>query len=321
MGTNRTNSALPACGQTRTAGPGADPDPWSSRVRRCGRAWRPPTYAAVCLGVGTLYLHPAPATAQEAEPRPRRATLAYFGERIVQPGLRLGYEGAALFRQPHELLLAGNVAGFAVSGGYALMVLFEGGYRVTAPFGGFLDLRPGIGYTAAWIDNDGLTQVSNYFTLSGLGGIGYDFYRRLRVPISLMARSGVFWRAGTGPVEGVSYALDVGIAYQFGTGRPKPPTLPVSFPPPAEAPSNLDDPSALEGKPPEPPPLPPPPLYPGPPAGSLQTAPLAPLAPLPSATSPPSAPLAPLPPAPASLPTSLAPLPPAAPSSSTPPLR
>ena len=125
-------------------------------------------------------------------------------------------------------------------------------------------LALGIGYTAAWIDNGGLTQVSNYFTLSGLGGIGYDFYRRLRVPISLQARSGVFWRAGTGPVEGVSYALDVGIAYQFGTGRPKPPTLPVSFPPPAEAPSNLDDPSVVEGKPPEPPPLPPPPLYPGP---------------------------------------------------------
>jgi hypothetical protein len=238
--------------------------------------------------VGTLYLHAAPATAQEAEPKPRRVSLAYFGERIVQPGLRIGYEGAALFRQPHELLLAGNVAGFAVPGGYALTVLFEGGYRVTAPFGGFLDLRPGIGYTAAWIDNGGLTQVSNYFTLSGLGGIGYDFYRRLRVPISLMARSGVFWRAGTGPLEGVSYALDV---------RPKPPTLPVAFPPPAEAPPNLDDPSAPEGRPPEPPALPPPPLYPSPPAPSPQAAPSAPLAPLPPATPAPPVPLVPLPPA------------------------
>lgn len=307
MGTNRTNSTLPACGQTRTPAPGADPAPRSRAVRRGGRAGRPSTCAAVCLSLGALSLGVAPAVAQEAEPRPRRASLAYFGERVVQPGLRVGYEGAALFRQPHELLLAGNLAGFAVPGGYALMVLFEGGYRVTAPFGGFIDLRPGIGYTAAWIDNGGLTQVSNYFTLSGLGGIGYDFYRRLRVPISLQARSGVFWRAGTGPVEGVSYALDVGIAYQFGTGRPKPPTLPVSFPPPAEAPSNLDDPAVAEGKPPEPPPLPPPPLYPGPPVGSTQTAPPTPPAPLP--------PAAPSPPAP------LAPLPPAIPSSPAPPVR
>lgn len=314
MGTNRTNSAgtLPACGQTRTAGPGADPEPGSSTVWRGGSAWRPPTCAAVGLSLGALFLRAAPATAQEAEPKPRRATLAYFGERIVQPGLRLGYEGAALFRQPHELLLAGNVAGFAVFGGYALTVLFEGGYRVTAPFGGFLDLRPGIGYTAAWIDNGGLTQVSNYFTLSGLGGIGYDFYRRLRVPISLMARSGVFWRAGTGPVEGVSYALDVGIAYQFGTSRPKPPTLPVAFPPPAEAPPNLDDPSVPEGKPTEPPALPPPPLYPSPPSPSPQTASPAPPPPVPPA------PLAPLPP-PTSAP--LAPLPPATPAPLAPPAR
>ena len=258
-------------------------------ARRCGSAWRPSRCVAACLSLGALSLRAAPAPAQEVEPKPQRASLAYFGERIVQPGLRIGYEGAALFRQPHELLLAGNLAGFAVSGGYALTVLFEGGYRVTAPFGGFLDLRPGIGYTAAWIDNGGLTQVSNYFTLSGLGGVGYDFYRRLRVPISLMARSGVFWRAGTGPVEGVSYALDVGIAYQFGTSRPKPPTLPVALPPPAEAPPNLDDPAVPEGKPPEPPPLPPPPLYPSPPPPRPQAVPPAPL--------PPAPPAAPAPPA------------------------
>lgn len=212
------------------------------RKSRTYQAGAPPAsvriHAAVLLGV----MVPAAAAAQEADPKPQRATLAYFGERVTQPGVRIGYEGAALYRKPHELLLAGSIGGFAVTSGYALMVLFEGGYRVTAPFGGFLDLRPGIGYTAAWIDTGGLTNVSNYLTLSAMGGIGFDFFRRLRVPISVMARSGVLWRSGTGPVEGVSYALDVGIAYQFGTGRPRPPTLPVAFPPPAEAPANLDDP-------------------------------------------------------------------------------
>ena len=264
MATNRTNRAgtLPACGAARTLGAGLCP-----RARR--QRQRVAASAIACLSLSALGLTAATAMAQEAEPKPQRASLAYFGERIVQPGLRIGYEGAALFRQPHELLLSGNIAGFAVPSGYALTVLFEVGYRVTAPFGGFLDLRPGIGYTAAWIDTSGLTQVSNYFTLSGLGGVGYNFYRRLRVPISLMARSGVFWRTGTGPVDGASYVLDIGIAYQFGTSRPKPPSLPVTFPPPAEAPPNLDDPTVPEGKPAEPPPLPPPPLRPGPPAAPL----------------------------------------------------
>jgi hypothetical protein len=215
-------------------------------------------------------------SAQSEDPRPQRASLAYFGERALQPGARIGYEAAALFRQPHELLLAGNFGGFALPGGYGLMVLFEGGYRLTLPFGGFFDLRPGLGYTAAWIDGGGgLTTVSNYFTLSGLGGIGYDFFRRLRVPISIMARSGVLWRTGTGPIEGVSYALDVGISYQFGTSRPKSIPLPVNMPPAAEAPANLDDPlppgpPLAPLPPPAPttpasaPPLPPPPLYPSP---------------------------------------------------------
>lgn len=280
MAPNRTNRAgtLPACGAPQPSGPGGGPYPIRHALQRRRRVCAPWLAA---LSLGALSVTTATAQAQEAEPKPQRASLAYFGERIIQPGLRIGYEGAALFRQPHELVLAGNIAGFGVPSGYALTALFEVGYRVTAPFGGFLDLRPGIGYTAAWIDTGGLTQVSNYFTLSGLGGLGYDFYRLRRVPISLMARSGVFWRAGTGPVEGVSYVLDVGIAYQFGTGRPRPPSLPVTFPPPAEAPANLDDPTVPEGKPVEPPPLPPPPLYPSPPAAPLAPLPAAPLAPLP----------------------------------------
>lgn len=253
------------------------------RKRRIEQAGAPPhggIRAMVLLGV----LIPAAAAAQDPDPKPQRATLAYFGERVTQPGVRIGYEGAALYRSPHELLLAGNLGGFAVASGYALMVLFEGGYRVTAPFGGFLDLRPGIGYTAAWIDSGTVTNVSNYLTLSALGGIGFDFYRRLRAPVSLMARSGIIWRSGTGPVEGLSYVLDIGIAYQFGTGRPKPPILPVALPPPAEAPANLDDPLVPIAPTTEGPPLPPPPLAPVPQEAPPAVAPaLAPTPPSPLA--------------------------------------
>mgnify|MGYP000010462679 CR=1 FL=1 len=246
------------------------------RKSRTDRAGASPPRAGMRAMVLLGALVPAAAAAQDADPKPQRATLAYFGERVTQPGVRIGYEGAALYRAPHELLLAGNLGGFAVSSGYALMVLFEGGYRVTAPFGGFLDLRPGIGYTAAWIDSGAVTNVSNYLTLTAMGGIGFDFYRRLRAPVSLMARSGIVWRSGTGPVEGLSYALDIGIAYQFGTGRPKPPTLPVTFPPPAEAPPNLDDPLVPIAPTPEAPPLPPPPLAPVSPEAAPLAAPATP---------------------------------------------
>lgn len=306
MRKSRTNKAevLPACGEGRPAGRDigrtqpAGPTITATADRARALHW------LLALAAGGLVLAPVAAAAQDADPKPRRATLAYFGERVTQPGVRIGYEGAALFRSPHELLLAGNLGGFAVTSGYALMVLFEGGYRVTAPFGGFFDLRPGIGYTAAWIDTGGLTNVSNYLTLSALGGVGYDFYRRLRVPISLLARSGIVWRSGTGPVEGLSYALDIGIAYQFGTGRPKPPTLPVALPPPAEAPPNLDDPlvpiapttdsaAAPAGEPqaprpgtPTPPPAASSPEAPRPPAPAPPLAPSRPEAPRPAAPTP-----------------------------------
>jgi hypothetical protein len=231
---------------------------------------------------------PVAASAQQAsdDPRPQRASAAYFGERVVQPGGRVGYEVAALFRRPHELLMGGSFGGFALPGGYALMVLFEGGYRLTLPFGGFLDLRPGLGYTAGWVNGSTGLQVGNYFTLSALGGIGYDFFRLLRVPLSIMGRSGVMWRAGSGPDAGVTYVLDVGLAYQFGTGKAKPVTLPVAMPPPAEAP-NLDDPSAPSQ-----------PLAPNPPETNAPNAPPPPAA----ATMPPAPPLPPPPLVPATQP-------------------
>ena len=200
------------------------------------------------LGISALGLFSSVAAAQSDESKPQRVTLAYFGERAVQPGLRIGYEAAAFLRRPNELLLSGNILGFAIPDGYALMALFEAGYRATARFGGFIDLRPGVGYTAAWVSTGGPPVVTNYLTLAALGGVGYDFFRLLRVPISVMARSGVVWRYGLphppspGPLEGASYALDVGIAYQFGTGKPKTIALPVEMPPAAEAPANLDEP-------------------------------------------------------------------------------
>jgi hypothetical protein len=252
--------------------------------QRLDRSWflRAVRTLATC-GVTAL---PAVAAAQQQstpsqsdDPRPQRASAAYFGERAVQPGGRVGYEAAALFRRPHELLLAGDFGGYTIPGGYTLMVLFEGGYRLTLPFGGFLDLRPGLGYTAAWVGaGDGSTTVTNYFTLTGLGGLGYDFFRLLRVPLSLMVRSGVIWRSGNGTIGGASWVLDAGLAYQFGTSKPKPVTLPVAMPPPAEAPANLDDPGAQSQ-----------PLAPSPPA----EAPVAP-APPPAAAPPlPPPPMAP----------------------------
>ena len=237
------------------------------------------------FGSSTLSLVCTVAAAQSPreEPRPQRVSLAYFGERAVQPGLRIGYDAVAWLRRPHELLLAGNISGFAIPQGYALMALFEGGYRATARFGGFLDLRPGLGYTAAWVETGGPPIVSNYLTLAALGGIGYDFFRLLRVPLSVMARSGVLWRYsmphGTtlAPLDGASYALDVGIAYQFGTGRPKTIALPVATPPYAEAPANLDEPgTAVPTSDPAPAPNATPPLTPEP-----TSAPVAPTVPSP----------------------------------------
>ena len=137
--------------------------------------------------------------------------------------------------------------------------------------------------------------VGNYFMPLGLGGLGFDFQTRLKVPVALFARAGGYGLTGTGePFQG-SYLLDVGLSYQFGTGKPTPIQSPVPALPPAEAPANLEsqqDPNRIplvippDGQPPVSP-------YPGPmtpPAPMERAAPIAPTAAPAPSLFPPSAP-------------------------------
>lgn len=240
---------------------------------------------------------PVAASRPDEPVKPRRVTLSYFGDKIQSPGGRIGYEAAMWFRPPHELVLGATIGGYYDPAGWGLFIFGEGGYRITLPFGLFFDVRIGLGYNAvtrpgmAFTNFEGAEMigppvVSNYLMPLAFGGLGYDFLRPARVPLSLFARAGVFGQyASNEPFLG-SYALDVGIAYQFGTGKPRRPELPVPEVPMAEAPPDLDS---------RPQPQPAAPVAPVAPGGPV--APTGPAEPAPpSPPGPPAAPLAPAPP-------------------------
>lgn len=237
---------------------------------------------------------PLAAVSTDEPVKPRRVTLSYFGDKIQHPGGRVGYEAAMWFRPPHELLLGATIGGYYDPAGWGLFIFGEGGYRITLSFGLFFDVRVGLGYNAVtrpgmvYSNFEGAEMVgppivSNYLMPLGFGGLGYDFYRVARVPISLFARAGIFGQyASNEPFLG-SYALDAGIAYQFGTGKPRRPELPVPEVPLAEAPPDLDSRSQ-------------PVVPPSPTTSTAPAAPTGPAEPAPPATAPTPAPLSPSPP-------------------------
>ena len=211
--------------------------------------------AAICVAafgfvIGSAGLVRAQSLGDE---KPRRVSLSYFGESAVHPGARLAYEGTPWARGVNQLLMGASIGGYSASPGYGLFIFLEGGYRLALPTGLFFDLHVGIGYNAinrpatSVVTSDGGTiemapTVGNYFMPLGMGGFGFDFQPRMKVPISLFVRGGGYGLAGQGePFKG-SYLLDAGLAYQFGTGKPATVVSPVASPPPAEAPANLDGP-------------------------------------------------------------------------------
>src|SRR3990167_8641579 len=54
----------------------------------------------------------AQAQAQPLLTKPRRATAAYFGDNVVNPGATLGYEAAFYYRRPHELFGGAHIGGY-----------------------------------------------------------------------------------------------------------------------------------------------------------------------------------------------------------------
>lgn len=264
--------------------------PSRNRSLLCGRS------AAVCAAsLGLLLRCGGFARAQSiSDEKPRRVSLSYFGEAAVHPGARLSYEGTPWVSRSHQLLLGASIGGYYADPSYSLFLFLSGGYRLALPVGLFFDLHVGIGYNALTTPGssqptqDGGTvltapTVGNYFMPIGMGGLGFDFQRRLKVPISLFVRGGGYGLTGQGEPFRGSYLLDAGIAYQFGTGKPATVVSPVASPPPAEAPANLDGPgdpnrvpliipATPDGAPPPtqlpvlppPPPLPPAPPPPAP---------------------------------------------------------
>jgi hypothetical protein len=251
------------------------------------------------LGLGTSLMF----SAADAQPvgKPRRMTVAYFGDNVVNPGASVGYEAAFYQRRNHELFGGAHIGGYnsAEPPHYGLLIYIEGGYRLNFSVGFFLEARFGLGYVnvnkASTIEVDGAVapgpNVSiNYLAPLGLGGLGYDFLRKTRVPISLFADVGGMGRYTQAEPFSGGLIFTTGLAYQFGTGRPRPADTAVGPTPFPVAPTNLDtgapppgpiappDPNAPNVPPgpnapgpaepmpppgPEPPQLPPPPTVPG----------------------------------------------------------
>lgn len=239
--------------------------------------------------------------------KPRRATAAYFGDNVVNPGASLGYEAAFYYRRPHELFGGAHIGGYNSADPplYGVFIYIEGGYRLNFNVGFFLEARVGLGYvnvtrsSIVTLDDGSMAQgpniTGNYLTPLGMGGLGFDLLPKTRVPISLFADVGGMGRYSA--TEGFTGGLifTTGLAYQFGTSKPRPVETQVPPTPPAVAPPNLEGselPPGVEnttppgpavaappapssgpiapvpapapaGEAPPPPQLPPPPIYPG----------------------------------------------------------
>ena len=232
------------------------------------------------------------------QPKPRRATAAYFGDNVTNPGASLGYEAAFYYRRPHELFGGAHIGGYNSADPplYGVFIYIEGGYRLNFNVGFFLEARVGLGYvnvtrnSLITLDDGSMTQgpnvTGNFLTPIGLGGLGFDLLPKTRVPLSLFADVGGMGRYSSTEGFGGGLIFTTGLAYQFGTGKPRVVETPVPSPPLPVAPPNLDGsnlPPGVENNlppqpspvapiapvapapapMPEPPQLPPPPTYPG----------------------------------------------------------
>lgn len=221
----------------------------ATRLRSAARSRRLRTVGAA-VTTSLLIASAGPLRAQEEPVKPRRISLMYFAPRVTNPGARLSYEAAMLFRQPHELLLGATVGGYYDPAGWGFFIFGEGGYRLTLRFGLFFDLRVGIGYNAITKAGPplmmgettvpGPSVVSNNLMPLGSGGLGFDFLPATRVPVSLFARAGGFGLYESNQPFTGTWFFESGLAYQLGTGKPRRIELPVPSPPMAEAPPDLD---------------------------------------------------------------------------------
>ena len=250
------------------------------------------------LAIPCLSLFWGLGTAEAQELKPRRATVGYFGESVTNPGVALGYEAAMYYRRPHELFIGAHLGGYNVAAppSYGVFLYLEGGYRLTTGVGFFVEARVALGYinttgSSTVTGTDGSVQPgpnisTNYLTPVAMGGIGWDFLKRTRVPISLFVDAGGMGRYNQAEPFTGSVILTTGLAYQLVRTRPRlpepvVPPVPMSVAPSGEAeqapgplapaappepiaPNGPIAPGPAEPAPPaEPPQLPPPPNYPG----------------------------------------------------------
>lgn len=214
--------------------------------------------------------------------KPRRVTAAYFGDNVTNPGGIIGYEATFYQRRMHELFGGAHIGGYnsADPPHYGLLIYIEGGYRLNFNVGFFLEARVALGYVnvnrpSVNMDGSPGPNVSiNYLAPIGMGGLGWDFLRRTRVPISLFADVGGMGRYAQAEAFSGGLIFTTGLAYQFGTGRPR--TADTAVPPtpypvaPPQSDSNLP-PGVTNDVPPGPyapyaPPSPPAPVGPAEPA-------------------------------------------------------
>lgn len=155
----------------------------------------------LCLALGTT---PAPIE-QPTSDRRLSLTAAYVAEELVHPGGQLGLE-YALFRRSWLSFIAGaNLGGF-VHPRYVATLSFTGvlGVRATTPSGFLVDLTGELGYLHLFPDgavyqvpDDGTPrQVPNLgrpaFRAGGTLGLGFDFSRPLKLPLTVVLRVGAF---------------------------------------------------------------------------------------------------------------------------------
>ena len=135
-------------------------------------------------------------------------TASYLGETGTHPGLVLGVDLSLLhLGMAHELFVRGLLGGYVHSRLYwALFAGGEIGWRSTASFGLRGEVALGVAYLHTVlaspvyaVGSDGQVTATSDLGRPGVMpsaslGVGWDFGRRTRFPLTVMLRPIVFWQ-------------------------------------------------------------------------------------------------------------------------------
>ncbi|MGH7296973.1 MAG: hypothetical protein ACRELB_18685 [Polyangiaceae bacterium] len=184
------------------------------------------------LAPGTAFAEPAARTEVLRDGLPWEASVAYFGETFVHPGVTAALAFSPLRGSRHELALSTRLGGYVYP--QVQEAFFLGGevaYRYTAPFGLTLEVAAGLAWLETFLPGDVYTvQPGGGVTEGGSGGtpqwmpdaalgIGWDLSRRWSLPLRPFFRLEAFAQYPINTHWLPHGVAELGLAYAFDLSR------------------------------------------------------------------------------------------------------